>query len=157
MTRRVHIVLAILVIVVGAVLLYMTLSGLVFFGENGEPGAGFFPALVSGTLIALGLGLLAVWVLGAKARNGEITELSLEPGDLMRAGTVWATLAGFTAVLEPLGFIVAGEIFVLVLVVLVERIRTWGLILTLVLLPPAIYFLFATLLEVRLPEGTLWI
>lgn len=157
LTRRVHVALAVVVTVVGAVLLYMTLTGLEFLGADGGPGAGFFPALVSGTLVALGLGLLGVWVFGPQARNGEAPELSLQRRDLMRAGAVWATLAGFTAVLELLGFIVAGEVFVLVLLVFVERIRTWGLILALVSLPPAVYFLFATLLEVRLPGGSLWI
>ncbi len=96
------------------------------------------------------------WLVGPKIRNSDVTELSLEPADLGRAAVVWATLAGFTAVIEPLGFLLAGELFVLVLVTFVERIRSWGLVLTLVLLPPATYFLFATLLQVQLPEGTLW-
>ena len=48
------------------------------------------------------------------------------------------------------------EAFILVLILFVDRIRTIGLIVTLVLMPPATYFLFAILLEVDLPLGTLW-
>lgn len=156
MTRWVHVALGVVVAAAGAVLLYLSLTGLDFLGPNGEPGAGFFPAAVSGILVALGLALALAWLVGPKIRNNDVTELSLEPADLGRAAVVWATLAGFTAVIEPLGFLLAGELFVLVLVTFVERIRSWGLVLTLVLLPPATYFLFATLLEVQLPEGTLW-
>jgi hypothetical protein len=75
---------------------------------------------------------------------------------MARVGVVWAGLAGFAAVIEPLGFIVAGELFVLFLIVVVDRVRSWRLILVLLALTPATYFLFATLLDVQLPGGTLW-
>lgn len=156
-TRWVHVVLGLSVAATGAVLLVMGLTGLDFLGSNDEPGPGFFPAMVSGILVALGLALTAVWLIGPSVRRGDVTLLSLQPQDLRRAAVVWAALAGFTAIIEPLGFLVAGELFVLVLVLFVDRIRTWGLVLTLLLLPPAVYFLFATMLDVRLPEGTLWV
>ena len=38
----------------------------------------------------------------------------------------------------------------------IERIRSIPLIVTLLLIPPAMYLLFDTLLEVQLPGGTLW-
>ena len=58
--------------------------------------------------------------------------------------------------IEPLGFLVAGEVLVLLVIVVIERIRSIPLIITLLLLPPALYLLFDTLLEVRLPGGALW-
>ena len=58
--------------------------------------------------------------------------------------------------LISLGFLLAGEVLVLLVIVVVERIRSIPLIITLLLLPPAMYFLFDTLLEVQLPGGTLW-
>ncbi len=156
LTRRVHVVLGMVVAAVGTALLVLTLTGLDFLGPNDEPGPGFFPGVVLGILGALGLALALVWLLGAKARRGELVRLSLERAELIRAGVVWLALAGFTAVIEPLGFLLAGELFVLVLLLFIERIRTWGLATALLLLPPAIYFLFATLLEVQLPGGSLW-
>jgi hypothetical protein len=47
-------------------------------------------------------------------------------------------------------------VLVLLVIVVIERIRSIPLIITLLLLPPAMYFLFDTLLEVQLPGGTLW-
>ena len=58
--------------------------------------------------------------------------------------------------IEPLGFLLAGEVLVLRVIVVIERIRSIPLIVTLLLVPLAMYFLFDTLLEVQLPGGTLW-
>ncbi len=44
----------------------------------------------------------------------------------------------------------------LLVILVIERIRSIPLIITLLLLPPAMYLLFDTLLEVQLPGGTLW-
>ena len=44
----------------------------------------------------------------------------------------------------------------LLVIMAIERIRSIPLIVTLLLLPPAMYLLFDTLLEVQLPGGTLW-
>jgi Tripartite tricarboxylate transporter TctB family len=156
MTRWVHVTLGLLVCVIGSILFAMSLTGLDFLGPNGEPGPGFAPALFSGVLAVLGLALALMWLVRPPDPSAESAVLSLERVDLMRAGAVWLSLVGFTALIEPFGFLLAGEAFVLVLIVFVDRIRTKGLILTLLLMPPATYFLFATLLEVDLPQGTLW-
>ena len=58
--------------------------------------------------------------------------------------------------IEPLGFLIAGEVLVLLVIIVIERIRSIPIIITLLLLPPAMYFLFDILLEVQLPGGTLW-
>jgi hypothetical protein len=156
MTRMVHVALGLVVAVVGIVLTVMSLTGLDYLGPNDEPGPGFFPALVSGILAALGLCLALVWLLSPRAQRDELPTLSLVPAQMARVGVVWAGLAGFAAVIEPLGFIVAGELFVLFLIVVVDRVRSWRLILVLLALTPATYFLFATLLDGQLPGGTLW-
>jgi hypothetical protein len=72
-----------------------------------------------------------------------------------RALLVWLALVVCALVIEPLGFLLAGEVFVL-LIMAIERIRSLPLIITLLLVPPAMYLLFDTLLEVQLPGGTLW-
>ena len=125
-------------------------------GPNGEPGPGYLPVLLTLCLIGLGLALSAVWLWGPKARSGEAPTLSLSPRRIGRAVLVWLALLVCALLIEPLGFLLAGEVLVLLVIVVIERMRSIPLIITLLLLPPAMYFLFDTLLEVRLPGGTLW-
>jgi hypothetical protein len=156
LTRRVHVVLGLVIAGLGAWLLYKSWTSLEFRGSNGEPGPGYLPVLLTLGLIVLGLALSAVWLLGPKARSGEAPTLSLHPRQMGRALLVWLAMVVSAVLIEPLGFLLAGEVLVLLVIVVVERIRSIPLIITLLLLPPAMYFLFDTLLEVQLPEGTLW-
>jgi hypothetical protein len=73
-----------------------------------------------------------------------------------RAGVVWLALVICIALIEPFGFLVAGEVLVLLIIVVIERIRSIPSIVALLLVPPAMFVLFEILLEVQLPEGTLW-
>ena len=155
LTRRVHVVLGLVIAAVGAWLLYKSRTELQFRGPNNEPGPGYLPVLLTSCLIALGLALTAVWLFGAKARQGDAPTLSLEPRQMGRALLVWLALVVSAVLIEPLGFLLAGEVLVL-LVMVIERIRSILLIVTLLLVPPAMYLLFDTLLEVQLPGGTLW-
>ena len=154
-TRLVHIVLGLVIAAIGAWLLYRSSTELAFRGPNGEPGPGYLPVLLSGFLIVMGLLLAGVWAFGAKARNGKAPTLSLHPHQMGRALLVWGALVVCAFLIEPLGFLLAGEVFVL-LIMAIERIRSIPLIITLLLVPPAMYLLFDTLLEVQLPGGTLW-
>jgi hypothetical protein len=154
-TRFVHIVLGLVIAGLGAWLLYRSCTELAFRGPNGEPGPGYLPVLLTTCLIAMGLLLAAVWTFGAKARHGDAPTLSLHPRQMGRALLVWLGLVVCALLIEPLGFLLAGEVFVL-LIMAIERIRSIPLIITLLLIPPAMYVLFDTLLEVQLPGGTLW-
>ena len=156
LTRQVHVVLGLLIAGLGAWLLYRSRTELDFRGPNNEPGPGYLPVLLTVCLIGLGLALTAVWLWGSKARSGEAPTLSLSPRHLARAGLVWLALVICAALLEPLGFLIAGEVLVVLVIVVIERIRSVRLIVALLLIPPAMYFLFETLLEVQLPGGTLW-
>jgi len=102
------------------------------------------------------IGRITGRVTSKKARSGEAPTLALSLKGFGRALLVWLALAVCAFLIEPLGFLVAGEVMVLLVIVVVERIRSIPLIITLLLLPPAMYFLFDTLLEVQLPGGTLW-
>ncbi|WP_164478676.1 tripartite tricarboxylate transporter TctB family protein [Mycolicibacterium stellerae] len=154
-TRVVHIVLGLVIACVGAWLLYRSITELAFRGPNGEPGPGYLPVLLTSCLIVLGLLLTGAWAFGGKARRGEAPTLSLHPRQMGRALLVWGALVVCGFLIEPLGFLLAGEVFVL-LIMAIERIRSIPLIVTLLLVPPAMYVLFDTLLEVQLPGGTLW-
>jgi hypothetical protein len=155
-TRLVHIVLGIVVAALGAWLLYRSRTELDFRGANNEPGPGYLPVLLTIGLIVLGVALAAVWLFGPRARSGEAPTLSLRPRQMARAFLVWLALVVCAFLIEPLGFLLAGEVLVLLVIVVIERIRSIPVIITLLLLPPAMYFLFDTLLEVQLPGGTLW-
>jgi Tripartite tricarboxylate transporter TctB family len=155
LTRRVHVVLGLVIAALGAWLLYKSRTELEFRGANNEPGPGYLPVLLTICLIGLGLALTAVWLFGPKARHGDAPTLSLRPRQMGRALLVWLALVISAFLIEPLGFLVAGEVLVL-LVMVIERIRSIPLIITLLLVPPAMYLLFDTLLEVQLPGGTLW-
>jgi uncharacterized iron-regulated membrane protein len=156
LTRRVHVVLGLVIAGLGGWLLYTSRTELAFRGPNNEPGPGYLPVLLTLGLIVLGLALSAVWLWGRKVRSGEAPTLSLQPRHMARALFVWLALVVCGLLIEPLGFLIAGEVLVLLVIVVIERIRSIPLIITLLLLPPAMYFLFDTLLEVQLPGGTLW-
>ena len=155
-TRVVHVVVGLVIAAVAGWLLYKSSTGLAFRGPNGEPGPGYLPVLLTICLVILGLALSAVWLFGPKARNGEAPTLSLSPSRMSRALLVWLALVVCAFLIEPLGFLIAGEVLCLMVILVIERIRSIPLIITLLLLPLAMYFLFDTLLEVQLPGGTLW-
>ncbi len=156
LTRRVHVVLGLVIACLGAWLLYRSRTELAFRGANNEPGPGYLPVLLTIGLIGLGLALSAVWLFGSRARSGDAPTLSLQPRAMLRAFVVWLALVLCAFLIEPLGFLIAGEVLVLLVIVVIERIRSIPLIVALLLLPPAMYLLFDTLLEVQLPGGTLW-
>jgi Tripartite tricarboxylate transporter TctB family len=156
LTRRVHVVLGLVIAAVGAWLLYRSLTELAFKGSNGEPGPGYLPVLLTIGLVGLGFALSAVWLWGPRARSGDVPTLSLSKAGMGRAGMVWLALVICTVLIEPFGFLIAGEVLVLLVIVVVERIRSIPSIVALLLVPPAMYVLFEILLEVQLPEGTLW-
>jgi putative tricarboxylic transport membrane protein len=155
-TRLVHIILGLVIAGLAAWLLYRSRTELAFLGANNEPGPGYFPVLLTICLIGLGLALVAVWLWGPKARSGDVPLLSLQPRHIARAMLVWLTLVVFAVLLEPLGFLIAGEVLALLVIVVVERVRSVGTIVALLLLTPAMYLLFVVLLELQLPGGTLW-
>ena len=154
--RVTRFVLGLVIAGLGAWLLYRSRTELAFRGPNDEPGPGYLPVLLTICLIGLGLVLTAVWLFGPKARHGDAPTLSLSPRHMGRALLVWLALVVCAFLIEPLGFLLAGEVLVLLVILVIERIRSIPLIITLLLLPPAMYLLFDTLLEVQLPGGTLW-
>ncbi|MFI6347883.1 tripartite tricarboxylate transporter TctB family protein [Streptomyces sp. NPDC050560] len=141
------------------------------FGEHGEPGPGFFPDLSAAALLVLGVLLVAVNVLhrpaakaaaagaaGDPAEGGGAADAGdgFEPRRLLRAGRVWAGFTAAVALLQLLGFLAAMGLLVAYLLFTVERIRVLRAVLAIVLIPLAVYGVFAYLLGVELPTGSLF-
>jgi hypothetical protein len=156
LTRIVHVVLGLVVAAAGAWMLYRSETELPFRGSNGEPGPGYLPVMLTICIVALGLALSAVWLFGPRARSGDVPTLSLKPNQVGRALLGWLALVICTLLIEPFGFLFAGEALVLFVILVVERMRSIPSIVTLLLVPPAMYVLFEILLEVQLPSGTVW-
>ncbi len=85
LTRRVHVILGLVIAGLGAWLLYRSRTELAFRGANNEPGPGYLPVLLTICLVGLGLALSAVWLFGPKARHGDAPTLSLSPRHMGRA------------------------------------------------------------------------
>jgi putative tricarboxylic transport membrane protein len=116
-------------------------------GAPGQPGPGFFPTVLGAALLACSIGLL---------RHSWRTAAG-EPITLWHA-KVWITLAALVAVafaLEPLGFVAAGALFLVVLLRFCGGVR-WPVaaVGALVLTFSAWYF-FVAALGVALPRGVL--
>ncbi len=155
-TRQVNVGLGVLVAALGAALLWKTSSDLDFRSADATPGPGYFPTLITACLVILGLWLAVLWLLSPSARNGTAERLSLQWAHMRRVAAVWLVLVLTTVLIEPIGFLAAGEVMAILLIVFVDRVRSVPLIATLLLLPPAMYLLFVVLLDVDLPGGQLW-
>jgi len=153
MTRVVHAVAGGLIALVGAAALVNAVTGLNFLGANGEPGPGFFPALLAGGLVVLGLVLGLTYLLATPERLAKLEALKFSRSAVLRAGSVWAALAVSIALMSTLGFLPAAIFLVAVLVLGLERLKGLRAIAVLVVLPLGVYVLFSVLLDVRLPEG----
>ena len=155
-TRRVHIGLGLVIAAVSGWMMYRSISELPFLDENGQAGAGYLPTVLALCLVCLGLALAVVEGFGPRARRGESPILKFDRTQILRALGVWLALVVYVALLEPLGFTLASEVLMLIIIVAIERMRSIPMIITLLLMPPIFYFLFQELLAVQLPLGTLW-
>ena len=121
------------------------------FYIEGIPGPGFFPALVSIALIALG-GWLVVTRLRAARDAADGFELPSRQ-QASRSLSLWATILAAALLVGPLGFPIAMFLLVGVILFVIEGRRGVGAVLTTILIPVLSWLLFAGLLQVPLPAG----
>ena len=116
------------------------------FGTIASPGPGFFPLTVAVAFAGMAVLLLV------RRQTAEVP-LAWPPGARLRLLAVVAALFAFTALLEPLGFLAATFLLMLVLFRVVEQHR-WAIVIAeAVAAAVASQVLFKTWLGVRLPPG----
>lgn len=163
--QRADVVAGTAVAALGAFALATALN-LAFLSDSGVPGPGFFPTLLSGLLLLLGLLLAATSLRRRPATEdaGGSPERRL-PGDadaepsgrarVLRAGTVWLCFLVAVPVLAYLGFVPAMAILIAVLLFGVERRLNWKSLVVAVVVPVAVYELFVHVLTIPLPAGVI--
>ena len=113
-----------------------------------RPQPGFFPFLVGLGIITLSSILIIQALLG----RSEIPKLY---GNWQRPSIMVASLAVYSVILTPLGYILS-TIFIAAVTLRVMGIRSWRVIGVVSLtLSVTVYFLFTKALEVELPPGIL--
>ena len=123
--------------------------------------AKFFPQLVFGTLMPLGIlliirGLIRAKDLKASAPEGEKLEKGIVA--FKRSIVALAAIAVFLLLMEPLGFIPAAILYMLFnMFYMCEKAawRPWLFVIVAVLVAVASYFVFRQFIYVKLPAGIL--
>lgn len=147
--RTVNIVAGAIFIALSALVLVESL-GLQFYAE-GVPGPGFFPTLLAVTLAFCGALLIVVSVVRPAQAFPEFQRPTRSQAQRSLGG--WVALMGAAIAVNVLGFLAAMFLLVAVLLLVIERRRSLGTLVTIVLTPLLAYLLFAALLQVRLPAG----
>jgi putative tricarboxylic transport membrane protein len=127
------------------------------FGEHSVPGPGFFPKILAGLLIALGL-LLAVIAVREKPEESDADEEAGAGGRrraMLRPVAVLIVFGVIAPLVAVIGYIPAMVLLVLVVLYGIERRRDFRSLLPAVLIPLASYVLFAHLFAIPLPSGPL--
>ncbi len=146
------------------------------FESRGIPGPGLFPLLLSAGILGFSA-LLALLALRLRRRDAR-TPSTVEPGaaaltptaladesglaagaeddeprSLQRAMGLWLLILVVCISLPVIGFLPAMLLLTGVLMLAMERRHDLTSLVSAVAVPVAFYFLFATLLDVRLPTG----
>lgn len=160
--QRADVVAGTVVAALGAFALVTALN-LAFLSASGVPGPGFFPTLLSGLLIVLGV-LLAVTSVRSRRLDVPVVE-PVESADepetpsvrarVLRAGTVWLCFLVAVPVLAVLGFVPSMAILIAALLFGVERRLNWRSLLVAVVVPVGVYELFVHVLTIPLPTGVI--
>jgi hypothetical protein len=131
------------------------------FGDHNVPGPGFFPKILAGLLIVLGLLLAGIAVREGSeepAADDAVEGGRDEPGAarrMLRPAGVLIVFGVIAPLVAIIGYIPAMVLLVLVILYGIERRRDFRSLLPAVLIPVATYVLFAHLFAIPLPSGPL--
>jgi Tripartite tricarboxylate transporter TctB family len=141
-------VVAALLLVAGAAMLASALADLEFYDSTAGPGAGFFPVVLGGVLAVLAAVDLERTIRRRTQRFGDSTRLV--PGVVVLA---CAMAAVTIAVLTTVGFDLALGAFLLLELVVFERLGWRRALIASVLIVVAVVLLFEQVLGVPLPSA----
>lgn len=116
-------------------------------GWDGGPQSGFFPARIAWIFLAVSGFLLF------QAFRREGTETFVTWDQLKHVMRVFLPLAGYVALIDPLGIYLASIIFVIVFMAIVGGARWWSIALTAVIVPAIAFWVFEIQFQVPLPKG----
>ena len=124
-------------------------------GSLRTPDAGFLPFVAAMTLGILSLLLLLSTVGEKQRRTGRAGDLSFNRPRLPKVFYILASLFVYALLLSTLGFILCTAIFIVFLLVAIERQRWPVVIGTAILVPFISYLIFDIWLKMNLPKGFL--
>ena len=148
--RKVDIGVGVFFLLLGAYALTQSLA-LDLVQRGGIPGPGMFPAVLSIALVVLGALVVITRVRGNPADFPAFETLSRD--ELRRVGIVIVGLTVSVVLLPFAGYFLSTLALVAFLLYGVERLRSWGALLTVLAMPAIFFLLFVVLLRVRLPGG----
>jgi hypothetical protein len=132
-----------------------------FYGDHNVPGPGFFPKILAGLLIVLGLLLVGIAV-REKPEEPDLDGVGVDGNDsgagrrrMLRPVGVLIVFGVIAPLVALIGYIPAMVLLVLVILYGIERRRDFRSRLAAVLIPIATYVLFAHLFAIPLPSGPL--
>jgi hypothetical protein len=164
---------AVAVAFAGLALVFLVEGRALPFEARGIPGPGLFPFLLSLAILVFSAALLVSALRGRRRQEQRVAPGDFEltptamadesglvsededdaPRSLLRPLALWALVLAVCVGLPYLGFLPAMIVLSLVLTVGMENRRDPMSLLSAVAVPVFFYFLFAILLEVRLPAG----
>ncbi len=142
----------------GLIFLAVGVYGLFFslqlpVGKWNEPGPGVFPLVLSSLLSLSGV----LWFIQGRSKGSQ--EGKIDWGKILKNLRTPLQIAGVTAAyivaLQPVGYLIASFLYLLVLFLWVSRYRPWTALGLAVLFGVGSWFFFERLLAVQLPAGLL--
>jgi hypothetical protein len=120
---------------------------------DGVPGPAFLPMILSVAIVGLGLLLIVHRALGSAEEAGTFHPPTRN--QIARVAAVAAVVAFVILIFPVAGFVPSLMMLNALLLLGVERMRTVGAAVTIVLVPVSAYWLFGVALGIRLPQGPL--
>jgi putative tricarboxylic transport membrane protein len=155
--RRMDFITGLVTAVVGAAA-FWDASDLHMFGQNHVPGPGFFPKILAGLLVLLGLILAGIAVREQPSVPEDEAETDGEGptrSGRLRAAAVLVAFAIIAPLVAIIGYVPAMVVLVLVVLYGIERRRDFRSLVAALLIPTATYLLFAHAFAIPLPNGPL--
>lgn len=155
--KKYNAIISIILIVAGAVGIYLSLGFETRGGNVGDPGASFWPIMLCcGLIVTSAMLLVQTMLQGKQAADPEEPLIDYRSAGAHCVFIIFGIMIGYAVMLHFFGFVPSTLAFVLAtMLAMGERRPTW-LGLTTVGIAGFIYVLFAQIMNVVLPKGALF-